>query len=183
MSKLVHDWHTSNFTTTTGKLFRCKSKNVKLHLPIVITCKWFSNSQHLTVKMQNLSPCRHDVKGHVGDKLTHALFDCCARGLRFNGPLQPWTFLLRSNRNDDSVILFVPNVCGHVFPQHLSHGKDQYFLARFLYTVDLLCSHEVRILAPGLLFSHVISGQMDPTFTSAYQPWFLLQFLCPCIFS
>lgn len=77
-------------------------------------------------------------------------------------------------RNDDSVIFFVPNVCGHIFLQHLSHGKDQYFLARIIHTVDVFCSHEVRILVPDLLFSHVISGQMDRPLL----PLIDLDFLC-----
>ena len=90
--------------------------------------------------------CRGKCVGNVvGNKFTHALFDCCARGLKFNRPLQPWTSFIEVDRNDDSVISFVPIVCDHVFLQHLSHGKDQCSLARIIYTVHVLYSHEVRI--------------------------------------
>ena len=122
-------------------------------------------------KLRALSPW---WEGPCGNKLTHALFDCCARGLKFNRPLQPWTFSFEVDRNDDSVVFVVPNVCGHIFLQHLSHGEDRYFLARIIYTVDILCSHEVRILVPDLLFSHVISGQMNRPLL----PLTILDFFC-----
>lgn len=182
-------WHTSNFTTTTGKMSIFKSKDIKLHVPIVITGEWFSNSQHLTVKLQNLSPCRHDVKGHVGDvgnKLTRT--DACFVRLlcswaQVQSSITTLNFSIEVDRNDDSVILFVPIVCDHVFLQHLSNGKDQHFLARIIYPVDVLYSHEVRILVPDLMFSHVISGQMDRPLLPLIDLDFFLQLMRPCIFS
>jgi hypothetical protein len=104
----------------------------------------------------------------------HALFDCCARGLKFNRPLQILSRRSAVNRNHDSVIFFVLNGSGHLLLQNLSDGKDQHIWLRAIYTVDVLCSHEVRILVPDSVFSHVISGLMNRPLL----PLITLDFFC-----